>query len=106
MQNFLKTGLFFIVLITSLWMPNEVNAQIPSNLSNIKSSQITDAQLMQFLQQAQSTGMTEEQLLQEFKKRGLPETEIEVIVNRIKSMSGVSLDLGGDKEVMTDSKDT
>jgi protein involved in polysaccharide export with SLBB domain len=104
MQNFLKIGFFFIVLFTFLWMPNEVNAQIPSNLSNIKSSQITDAQLMQFLQQAQSTGMTEEQLLQEFKKRGLPDAEIEVLVNRIKSMTGVSLDMGGEKDDMSDPK--
>jgi len=33
-------------------------AQIPADLTRIKSSQITDAQLMQFIQQAQSSGMS------------------------------------------------
>jgi len=48
---------------------NQAKAQLPTNLSNVRASQISDAQLMQFLQQAQSSGMTEDQLMQEFKKR-------------------------------------
>jgi protein involved in polysaccharide export with SLBB domain len=54
---------------------------------------------MQFLQQAQSSGMTEEQLMQEFKRRGLPESEMEALVNRIKLMTGVELSAGEDEEM-------
>ena len=78
---------------------NQLKAQLPSNLSNVRASQITDAQLMQFLQQSQSSGMTEDQLLQEFKRRGLPDAELETLVNRIKLMTGVELSASEDMEM-------
>ena len=78
---------------------NEAKAQLPTNLSNIKASQINDAQLMQFLQQAQSSGMTEDQLMQEFKRRGLPDAELETLVNRIKLMTGVELSASEEVEM-------
>ena len=86
-QTFLRFFLFVALGI----VPHLVNAQIPTDLSKIKSSQITDAQLTQFLQQAQTAGMTESELLQEFQKRGMPESEIQAIVARIKTMTGVDL---------------
>jgi len=58
-----------LLMVVGLLFVGSVTAQIPTNLSTIRASQITDAQLMQFLQQAQSSGMTEEQLIQEFKRR-------------------------------------
>ena len=78
---------------------NQLKAQLPSNLSNVRASQITDAQLMQFLQQSQSSGMTEDQLMQEFKRRGLPDAELETLVNRIKLMTGVELSASEDMEM-------
>jgi protein involved in polysaccharide export with SLBB domain len=86
-----QTFLRFFLFVTLGIVPHLVNAQIPADLSKIKSSQITDAQLNQFLQQAQSSGMTEGDLLQEFQKRGMPESEIQAIVDRIKMMTGVDL---------------
>jgi len=53
MRKFSKIILVFLVLMGN----NYLYAQIPSDLSRIKSAQITDAQLMQFVQQAQSSGM-------------------------------------------------
>ena len=64
-----------------------VYAQIPSDLTRIKSSQITDAQLMQFIQQAQTSGMSEAEMMAEFQKKGLPEAEIQTLVARIKALS-------------------
>jgi len=57
-------------------------AQIPSDLSKIRSSQITDAQLMQFIQQAQSSGMSEADVLADFQKKGLPEAELQALAAR------------------------
>ena len=98
-QTFLRF-LFFVALGI---VPHMVNAQIPADLSKIKTSQITDAQLNQFLQQAQSSGMTEGDLLQEFQKRGLPESEIQAIVSRIKMMTGVDLSAN---EPLADTKES
>ena len=50
MLNTLKKAiLVFILAITTFGI---AQAQIPSDLSRIKSSQITDAQLMQFVQKS------------------------------------------------------
>lgn len=106
MQKLCRSWILVLLFIGILFSAIETKAQIPNNLSNIKSGQITDAQLMQFLQQAQSSGMTEDQLLQEFKKRGLPDSEIEALVNRIRLITGVSLEIGSEKEDMTDAKDS
>jgi protein involved in polysaccharide export with SLBB domain len=85
-------SLLLVFLILGLTISfNQANAQLPTNLSAIRANQISDTQLMQFLQQAQSSGMTEDQLMQEFKRRGLPESELEALVNRIKLMTGVEL---------------
>lgn len=98
-----QTFLRFILLIILGILPDLIYAQIPADLSKIKSSQITDAQLSQFLQQAQAAGLTEAELLQEFQKRGLPESEIQAIVSRIKMMTGVDLSAN---EPSADNKET
>lgn len=78
--------LSLLVLILSPF--SEVFAQIPSDLSKMKSSQITDAQLMQFVQQAQSSGMSESELMQQFQQRGLSEPELQSLSTRIKGLMG------------------
>ncbi len=104
MRNLMKPLLLFCLTIGLTISVQQAKAQLPTNLSNVKANQITDAQLMQFLQQAQSSGMTEDQLIQEFKKRGLPDSEMEALVNRIKLMTGVELS-AQDDEGMEDKKD-
>ena len=76
------------LLCTILFVSGNVLAQIPSDLSKIRSSQITDAQLMQFVQQAQSSGMSEADLLADFQKRGLPEAELQSLAVRVKGLMG------------------
>ena len=86
MKKFIKV-LFLFVLFS--WN-NALFAQIPSDLSRIKSSQITDAQLMQFVQQAQSSGMTESELMADFQKKGLPDVELQALAARLKGLMGSS----------------
>ena len=88
MLNTLKKAiLVFMLSVTTFGI---AQAQIPSDLSRIKSSQITDAQLMQFVQQAQSSGMTETELMAEFQKKGLPEAELQALAGRLKGLMGGS----------------
>jgi hypothetical protein len=88
MLNTLKKAiLLFMLGVTTFGI---AQAQIPSDLSRIKSSQITDAQLMQFVQQAQSSGMTETELMAEFQKKGLPEAELQALAGRLKGLMGAS----------------
>ena len=83
----MKQSKFSYLLLAILFFAiNIVHAQIPSDLSKIRASQITDAQLMQFIQQAQSSGMSEADLLAEFQRRGLPDTEIQALAARVKGL--------------------
>ena len=86
MRKFSKIILLFLLFMGN----NYLFAQIPSDLSRIKSAQITDAQLMQFVQQAQSSGMSESELMAEFQKKGLPDAEIQLLAARLKGLMGAS----------------
>jgi len=82
-SKFLIVFSFFIFHSTFFY---SAYAQVPADLSKMKASQITDAQLMQFVQQAQTSGMSEAELLQQFQQRGLPESEIQLLAARVKSI--------------------
>lgn len=61
-------------------------SQLPADLSKVRSSQITDIQLSQVIQRAQSSGQTREEIISELKQRGLPETELAALNERINSL--------------------
>ena len=98
MRKVTKNIIFLLLVLVCSSAPEFVHAQLPSNLASLKASQLSDAQLMQFLRQAQNSGLTEEQLIQEFKKRGLPDNELETIIDRIKMLTGVELSLDNGSE--------
>jgi len=86
MNKMVKYSVFLALLF--LFLGNGLlYAQIPTDLTRTRSSQITDAQLMQFIQQAQSSGMSEAEMMAEFQKKGLPEAEIQALVARVKGLS-------------------
>jgi protein involved in polysaccharide export with SLBB domain len=63
-----------------------VSAQIPTDLSGVKASQISDSQLQQYMNQANANGLTAGQLEAELLRRGLPETEMAELKVRIQSL--------------------
>lgn len=78
--------LFFVIVISLLSLSAE--AQLPSDLSKIRSSQITDDQLFQFVQKAQSSGQSQEGILSELKQRGLPDAELLTLSDRVANLMG------------------
>ena len=81
-MRFYKGLLLLIFCIVSL----AVLAQIPNDLSSVRASQISDAQLQQFLNQAKATGLTQQQLESELLRRGLPQAELAVLKQRMESL--------------------
>lgn len=73
---------FFLVFTFSI-----VQAQVASDLSNVKASQISDAQLQQYISQAKEKGLTVDQVEAELLKRGLPETEMAELKTRIRQLN-------------------
>jgi protein involved in polysaccharide export with SLBB domain len=61
-------------------------AQIPSDLSKVKSVQISDAQLQQLLDRAKSSGISPVELETELTRRGLPPEELADLKLRIQMM--------------------
>lgn len=72
-------GAIFILTANSM-------AQLPADLSKIKSSQISDQQLTQIAQQAKNSGQSEQAVQQDLKQRGLPDTEIQALGARISGL--------------------
>lgn len=85
-HSIIKFKSLLIVLLSFIVI--QLNAQnLPTDMRNIKSSDITDAQLIEFVQKAASSGLTEAQIVQEFSRRGMPTSEIENLKNRITALS-------------------
>ncbi|HWJ25697.1 MAG TPA: SLBB domain-containing protein, partial [Flavisolibacter sp.] len=78
-------------------------AQIPSDLSNVKASQISDAQLQQILSRAKSSGMSQDEVEAELARRGLPPSELAELKQRIQLLDGYnsSNDQEADNDVKT-----
>lgn len=87
-MNCLRAILLFISILTFSFG----YTQTGSDLSNIKASQISDAQLQQYLSQAKERGLTEDQVEAELLKRGLPESEMAELRTRIQQLSAAQTD--------------
>jgi protein involved in polysaccharide export with SLBB domain len=84
----------FIILsaafITYFLAPRNVEAQqtlsassIPQNLSTVDVNQLSDAQIGQLLQQAQSAGLSDGQLIEQAGNRGMPDDQLQLLQKRI-----------------------
>lgn len=80
-------GLFVFLF---LLFAASVLAQIPNDLSQLKASQISDAQLQQYITQAKERGLTIEQAEAELVQRGFPETELAELKIRISQLTSPS----------------
>jgi protein involved in polysaccharide export with SLBB domain len=76
---------FFLILV--IFFAASVKAQLPSDLSNLKASQISNTQLQQYIAQAREKGLTLEQAETELLQRGFPESEMAELRTRIRQLS-------------------
>ena len=75
---------FLFILFSAAFI---ASAQVPSDLSNLKASQISDSQLQQYINQAKTNGLTEQQMEAELLRRGFPPTEMSELKLRIQQMN-------------------
>ena len=79
-----------LTLILFLFLCIGSQAQLPADMSKTKSSDITDAQLQEFIQKASTSGLSEAQIIQEFARRGMFTGEIESLKARISQLSNTA----------------
>jgi protein involved in polysaccharide export with SLBB domain len=77
-----RSVLFAIFLLSFLVSP----AQVVNDISQVKVSQITDAQLKLYLQQAAERGLTDQQVEAELVRRGMPALELIELKLRIQKL--------------------
>lgn len=76
-----------------------------SDLSNIKVDQLTDAQLRNYMQRAQEAGLTQTEVETALKARGMPDSEILKLKQRVSSLTTGTVPTGkGISEVRTRSE--
>ncbi len=76
-----------LLLLIFLAASVHAHAQLPADMSKVKSTDISDAQLQEFVQKASNSGLSEAQIVDEFTKRGMPSNEIDALKARISALS-------------------
>jgi len=82
----MKIRLLFSLLVFFVFLGRSF-AQLPEDLSKIKSAQIPDDQLIQLLQKSKESGQSEADILNVLKQRGLPDAELESLGTRVRGLS-------------------
>ena len=78
----------FIIIILCLNSNTLFAQSIPKDLSSVNVDDLSDQQIRQLLQQAQSNGVSDSELLQQAQTRGLPANQVTALQNRIKDIRG------------------
>src|SRR5947208_16493675 len=76
-----------LIVLFCILFATVLKAQMPSDLSNLKASQISNTQLQQYMAQAKERGLTLEQTETELLRRGFPETEMAELRVRIQQLA-------------------
>jgi hypothetical protein len=68
---------------------------IPSNLSNVNVSELSDTQIRQIMAQAQNSGLSDQQLIQQAQSRGMSNDQIQALQKRIEDIRSREVASGG-----------
>lgn len=92
MMKFIKSAALISIFFFALIAVKQAQAQnIPQNLSNVNVNQLSDAQVRQLMQQAQSAGLSDQQLIQAAEDRGMSASQAQELQKRISMLrSGAS----------------
>lgn len=86
-MNRLKFYLVILVVLLSIGKSRPALSQtIPQNLSGVNINNLSDGQLRQIMQQAQSTGLSDVQLMQTLQARGLTADQAQVLQTRVTAL--------------------
>ena len=81
--------LFITTIIVCGVTTTTLRAQnIPQNLSGVNVAELSDGQIRQLLQQAQASGLSDSQLIQQAANRGLAADQIQLLQKRIEAIRG------------------
>lgn len=70
----------------------------PQNLSTVNVDELSDDQIREFIKQAESSGLSESEMIQMAKARGMSQTEIDKLRARVEQVGGTTSATGAQKE--------
>lgn len=89
---------FFLLLASVIMNEPTVLAQSIPDISSIKVDDLSDEQLQELVRRATESGLTESELLQMAKVRGVPTAELEKLRKRLEEMDGLDTGVIGSRE--------
>jgi protein involved in polysaccharide export with SLBB domain len=84
-RNF-RFYLSLIIIICALGYSRSYAQSLPKDLSSVNVDDLSDQQIKQLLQQAQSNGVSDAQIIQQAQSRGLPVNQASLLQSRIKEI--------------------
>jgi protein involved in polysaccharide export with SLBB domain len=86
-QDLKKIAGIAVLTISLCWVyPQAIQAQSISDISNIKVDDLTDAQIRELIRRANEAGLSEFELIQMARLRGVSEVELEKLRDRVEKM--------------------
>jgi protein involved in polysaccharide export with SLBB domain len=91
-KKYINYVALFLLIISLTSIQQLVHAQNidPQNLGNIKVDELTDEQIAEFVKQAESSGLSETEMMQMAKARGMSQTEINKLRTRVEQLGGAA----------------
>jgi len=89
---------YLFILLFGMWsLCGQVSGQSinTQDLSKLKVDELSDEQIRSFLSQAQSSGLSESQMIQMAQRRGMPQAEMQKLQQRIASLGANTKKKGG-----------
>ena len=83
MNNLKISALFTYIFLLCLNFNHALAQNIPTDLSNTRVDELSDAQVKQLISQANASGLSDQQLVRMAEDRGLPQTEAAKLQTRI-----------------------
>lgn len=89
----LVNGVLFLFFLTLLVHVNDVKAQslMGRDLKTINVDELSDAEILQYIQQVESSGYTEQELELLARQQGMPESQITKLKRRVESLRSQTL---------------
>jgi len=86
-----------LVIVTTIFISNNAQAQaVPQNLSQVDVNSLSDGQIRQMMQQAQSAGLSDSQIVEQAENRGLPTDQGNLLAKRLASLRNYASTTGND----------
>jgi polysaccharide export outer membrane protein len=82
----LKNSLLLLSVLIVLFTPKFIQAQLPTDIKTVKVDELTDAQIVGYMKQSEASGISEEEQERIAVLKGMPESELAKLKQRVRQI--------------------